>query len=246
MAKCPKCGYHLKPWDVKAECPKCSVNIPNYDWDGRLERDSIKAEEQFYMLYDFLNRFGYSFKGTKLRIARIPISVIPLLSFLLPLGRLKVLLPFIGEKEYTVNIVSVITNVFMKFDLASIPDFAKSEITGQAGMKFMLALVFMLLALLTLVVSFFFLMLNFRHFHSPGLFITNLFGCVFMLLSGRFWSSFISTMLEGTVDAVRGGGVSFGLYISAALFLISAVTNLIVARSKVELPETRVKDINKA
>ena len=90
MAKCPKCGVKLHIWDIKAECPKCGVNIANYDWENRLEQDAIEAEIAFAKLRDTLNRFKYSFVGTKLRIARIPISVLPLFSLLLPFGTMAV------------------------------------------------------------------------------------------------------------------------------------------------------------
>jgi hypothetical protein len=94
MARCPKCDRKLHIWDVKAECPGCGVNIANYDWENRLEQDAIEAEIAFAKLRETLKRFKYSFVGTKLRIARIPISVLPLFSFLLPLGTLAFSMPF--------------------------------------------------------------------------------------------------------------------------------------------------------
>lgn len=239
MAKCPKCGYSLKIWNVKAECPKCSVNIPNYDWERRLDEDAERAEAAFAKLHDTTNRLKYAFVGTRLRIARLPVSVIPLFSFLLPLGTLSVMLPFMGEKSYTVNIITLITNVFMKFDIGAMLDFAAAPSTSEAGLSLLLAVVMLVLSLATLIVSLFFLIFNFRHFHSLGLFFTNLFGAVFMALSGYFYSSFMAVMLDSTVTAVKGGGVSFGLFIGVALFLASSVVNLCVARSKVNLPPTK-------
>ena len=237
MAKCPKCGYSLKIWDVKAECPKCGVNIPNYDWENRLEQDSIKAEAAFAKLNNTLARLKYAFVGTKLRIARIPISVLPLFSFLLPLGTLSVSLPFMGDKDYTVNIITIIMNVFMKFDIGGMFGFATSDITGEAGMSFLLALVTFLLSMATLIVSLFFLIFNYKNLHSLGLFFTNLFGAIFMAASGYFYADFMDTMLSSTVTAVKDGGVAFGLFIGVALFLASSITNLCVAKSEVNLPE---------
>ena len=83
MAKCPQCGQKIKPWYVKAECPNCGVNMVNYNWEERLEEDSVRAEEAFRKLHINVAKMKYSFSGTKLRIARIPISVFPLFSFLL-------------------------------------------------------------------------------------------------------------------------------------------------------------------
>ena len=83
MAKCPKCGVKLHIWNIKAECPDCGVNIANYDWENRLEQDALEAEAAFAKMRITLAKFKYSFIGTKLRIARIPISVLPLLLRLL-------------------------------------------------------------------------------------------------------------------------------------------------------------------
>ena len=82
MAKCPQCGQKIKPWYVKAECPNCGVNMVNYNWEERLEEDSVRAETAFRKLHINVAKMKYSFAGTKLRIARIPISVFPLFSFL--------------------------------------------------------------------------------------------------------------------------------------------------------------------
>ena len=60
MAKCPHCGIKLHIWNVKAECPKCGVNIANYDWERRLEEDSVVAEAAFAKLHESMRRFKFS------------------------------------------------------------------------------------------------------------------------------------------------------------------------------------------
>ena len=42
--KCPNCGKTLHWYDFRAECKYCGANIPNYDWEGQLERDADIAE----------------------------------------------------------------------------------------------------------------------------------------------------------------------------------------------------------
>mgnify|MGYP000363541668 CR=1 FL=1 len=81
---CPNCGKKLHFWNVKAECSSCGVSIPNYNWQERLEEDSDKAEKQFAVFYKSLNRIAYSIWGTKLRIARLVLTFLPAIGFILP------------------------------------------------------------------------------------------------------------------------------------------------------------------
>ena len=86
---CPNCGKKLHIWDIKAECSACGVSIPNYNWQERLEEDNIKAEKQFASFYKTMNRIAYSIWGTKLRIARLVLTFLPAIGFILPWATLK-------------------------------------------------------------------------------------------------------------------------------------------------------------
>ena len=83
-SSCPNCGKKLHWYDVKAECSNCGVSIPNFNWEERLEADNELAERKFASFYRALNRIAYSICGTKLRIARIVLSVLPAIGFILP------------------------------------------------------------------------------------------------------------------------------------------------------------------
>ncbi len=86
---CPNCGKKLHFWNVKAECSNCGVSIPNINWEARLEEDNIRAEKQFAVFYRSLNRIAYSIWGTKLRIARLVLTFLPALGFILPWATIK-------------------------------------------------------------------------------------------------------------------------------------------------------------
>ncbi len=240
MARCPKCDRKLHIWDVKAECPGCGVNIANYDWENRLEQDAIEAEIAFAKLRETMRRFKYSFVGTKLRIARIPISVLPLFSLLLPFGTMAVSIPFCDEKV-TINAVTMVLNL-LNFDILGIFKAPGSEIIGDASLRFMLSIVFVLLAALSLLVSLVFLLLNFKKFNSKGLFVTNLFASLFMLASAYCFHDFSGMMEASTLaDAVQCGP-SWGIFVSAAIYLASSITNLVVSLQPVELPPVEEKE----
>ncbi len=247
MAKCPACGVKLHIWNIKAECPKCGVNIANYDWENRLEQDAKEAEIAFAKLHNTLNNFKYSFVGTKLRIARIPISVLPLLSFLLPLAVIDVSLPYYSSK-ITFNLITVVMGIINGFDIGSfvtgIFSGMGSEITGDSFKLFGASLILVVLSLLSLIVSLVFLLTNFKKFKSKGLFITNLLASAMMFASSFTFSKFSEIVADGAFAAHWQSAPQWGIYVSAGLFLVSAIVNLLVSLQKVNVPP--VKDKNAA
>ena len=240
MAKCPKCGVKLHIWDIKAECPKCGVNIANYDWENRLEQDSIQAEAAFAKLHETMRKFRYSFIGTKLRIARIPISVLPLFSFLLPLGSLAVSIPFYEDK-ITLNAISLVMN-FLNLDILGFLKLPASEIVGDAGLRIVLAFVLLVLSVLSLLVSLVFLLTNFKKFNSKGLFVTNLVASLMMLGSAFCFNQFSDMIAQTTLAEAVSASVGWGIFVSAGLFLASSITNLIVSLQPVNLPPEENKE----
>lgn len=235
MARCPKCDRKLHIWNVKAECPDCGVNIANYDWENRLEQDAIEAEIAFAKLRETLKKFKYSFVGTKLRIARIPISVLPLFSFLLPLGTLSVAIPFF-EDTFSLNAITIVMNL-LNFDILGILKAPGSEVIGDGALMLLLSLLLVVLSVLSLLVSLVFLLLNFKKFNSLGLCITNFVASMMMFASAFCFNSLSGMMAASTLADAVSCAPSWGVFVSGALFLVSSITNFIVSRQKVEIPE---------
>lgn len=235
MAKCPKCNRKLHIWNIKAECPDCGVNIANYDWENRLEQDAIEAEIAFAKLRESFKKFKYSFVGTKLRIARIPISVLPLFSFLLPLGTLSVAVPFFEEK-FSLNAITIVMNI-LNFDIGGILKGPSSAVIGDGALMFLLALLLVVLSALSLLVSLVFLMLNFKKFNSLGLGMTNLIASMMMFASAYCFNTLSDILASSTLADAVSCAPSWGVFVSGALFLASSITNFCVSRQKVVLPE---------
>lgn len=84
MANCPKCGEHLRMVDWKQHCPHCNCNIVLYDIQERLMQDADKAEVQHYHFQKKINRMKAAFVGSKLAIARIFTSLIPVAAIVVP------------------------------------------------------------------------------------------------------------------------------------------------------------------
>ncbi len=239
MARCPKCNRKLHIWNIKAECPDCGVNIANYDWENRLEQDAIEAEAAFAKLHETMRKFKYSFVGTKLRIARIPISVLPLFSFLLPLGTLAVSIPFC-EETFSLNAITIVMNI-LNFDIMGIFKAPGSAIIGDAALQFMLSLLLVVLSALSLLVSLVFLLLNFKKFNSKGLFITNLVASIMMFASAFCFNNLSSMMAASSLSDAVSCAPSWGVFVSGALFLASSITNLIVSLQPVNIPSEEEK-----
>ena len=84
MANCPKCGKHLRMVDWQQHCPHCKCNIVLYDIQERLMQDADKAEVQHYHFQKRINRMKAAFIGSKLAIARIFTSLIPVAAIVVP------------------------------------------------------------------------------------------------------------------------------------------------------------------
>lgn len=105
----------------------------------------------------------------------------------------------------------------------------------------MAAVALIFISLISLVtVSLGFLIANFKTLNSKGLFFTNLFAAGCMLASAFSFASFSASMQTSTVNAfsLKPG---YGLYVSAGLFLASAIINLFVANSKTDTDKLNEK-----
>ena len=126
---------------------------------------------------------------------------------------------------------------YQNFDIGGIFKAPSSAIIGDAALMFLLSLLLVVLSALSLLVSLVFLLLNFKKFNSLGLCLTNLVASI-MMFASAFCFNNLSGMMEASTfaDAVSCAP-SWGVFVSGALFLASSVTNFIVSRQKVVLPE---------
>jgi len=239
MAKCPNCGYKLRIWDISAECPKCKISIPNFDWVNRLEQDSIVATAANAKIKQTFANLQYAFVGTKVRIARLPLSILPLATFFLPLFTIHFNLPFF-DKVKSFNILSLL-GLTKTIDFGALSHYLSSPVLGGATVRFLLTIAFVFLSFLCLVpVGLFFLIRNFKSLQSKALFITNLVAGIMMIVSAVLFTGFTHLQQASTVNAFSGK-IGFGMYICIVSFFASSVINLVVAKSKVVMPEPKEK-----
>lgn len=111
MANCPKCNAHLKLTDWKQHCPHCGANVVIYDLQERLMQDADIAEVQYYHFQKKIDRLKASFIGSKLAIARIITSILPIGPLFLPIIKAVITAPF---EEYSGNISAM--NIYNSID----------------------------------------------------------------------------------------------------------------------------------
>lgn len=244
---CPNCGKKLHIWDVKAECTSCGASIPNYNWQARLEEDNVKAEKQFAAFYKTMNRIAYSIWGTKLRIARLVLTFIPAIGFILPWAVLKSdggsfdlsIISFSGNKslidffsDFFGNINLYITN--MKFE-----SFSGAVTLGVAGY-----ILFTLSALL-IVIAFF---LNIIKCKNPKTTSTIVFdilsiaasvaSVVCFTVGGSVSEDFVAYNFGSCAILNGSSSISWGYFVSLALLITAAAMNIAVAKAPAKSDET--------
>ncbi|MGN0523017.1 MAG: hypothetical protein ACI4IG_01960 [Eubacterium sp.] len=245
---CPNCGKKLHIYNIKAECSSCGVSIPNYNWEARLEEDNERAERKFLTFYKNLNRIAYSIWGTKLRIARIILSFVPIIGYIVPWAYIKS-----DAESLGFDVIGIFT------DGKSLIDLFKSFF-GNAGLYFtnmsyegysgpvtytMLSLLFMVLSLLLFVVAFFLIIFTFKHSKTKAMFIIDVIGVASAITSGVLFTVGMSSTADyigftlGDIPMYNAhGGIAWGYFVALALLLIATVVNFLVAKAPAKSDET--------
>lgn len=245
-AKCPNCGRVLKIYNVKAECPDCGVSIPNFNWEARLEEDSRIAEEKFAALYRTLNRLKFSVIGNNLRVARLIMSFIPAIGFILPWATVMSekatlsfdLLGIFTDGESTINFFGILFKNF-----ASILGTMSAEgFTGPVSFV-MLGFIFVLLSVVAIVVAFFLPFVRFKKSDTTAGWIADIISILFAAAGAVFF--FLSSskvagteFIIGSLEFVNASAsVLWGIFVYIILLAVAMVGNILVSKSPVESDE---------
>lgn len=239
MANCPNCGVHLKKTYWKPNCPNCNVNIFYHGMQERLENDVITAEISLNKMYAMLDRAKASYIGSKLAIARIILSLIPIGPLFLPLAKLAINVPFVSE-EFSINALTLY-NAVSTMDFGGLFGMLSSETMSLAVILFALSIVFIALGAVGSLVGFILLFLS----CSPKGIQRNLgfagsaLGCyilsgILFLVSG---SQFASVLGEGAFSA----SLSFGYPILILLAIAPIVINIMIKKNPIVVKSSAEK-----
>jgi len=106
LATCPKCNKKLRLRDWRPECPHCGTNVVYYNFEEQFYIDAKGAELDAAKIRVKWTRVKTAFIGSKLLVARLSLSILPIIAALLPLGKLSISLPLF-EKNIQLNIIGL-------------------------------------------------------------------------------------------------------------------------------------------
>ena len=239
-SSCPNCGKKLHWYDVKAECSNCGISIPNFNWEERLEADNELAERKFASFYRGLNRLAYSIWGTKLRIARIVLSVLPVIGFILPWATLKSDAESVGLDLFGMTCSKSLIDLFGDFfgnTNLYITNMGYEGFSGTLSFT-MYAVLCMVLSLLFAVIAFFLILILAKHSKTKAI---TVFEC--LSVASAVASAVCFTLGVKGAPAELGinfgsfpvynatGGVAWGFYVALALLLVAVCINAAVAKA---------------
>ena len=242
-SKCPACGGKLKLYHIKAECPYCKANIPNYNWEARLEEDSAVAEAKFASLYRKLNLLKYSVFGTKLRIARLIMSFIPAIGFILPWAHVESakdtlnfdLLGLFTDGTNTIKFFGILFK-----DIGGI----LSNLEG-AVLYIILGFLLMLLSVVVIVAAFFMPIIRFTKPKTNAAWITDFLSIILAVAAAAMFimagepAASAEYFNIGALEFVGGASAdaAWGLFVYVALLVVAMVGNLLVSRAEITSEE---------
>lgn len=239
-SSCPNCGKKLHWYDVKAECSNCGVSIPNFNWEERLEADNELAERKFASFYRGLNRIAYSIWGTKLRIARIVLSVLPAIGFILPWATIKSDAESVGLDLFGMtcnkSLIDLLKDFFGNMSLYT-TNMGYENFSGTLSFTMYSALL-MALSLLLAVIAFFLIFILAKHFKTKTL---TVFECLSVL--SAIGSAVCFTLGIKAAPSELGinfgsfpvynatGNVAWGFYVALVLLLVAVGINAAVSKA---------------
>ena len=145
----PACNRKLKLTDWRPNCPDCGTNILYYKMEERLLAEADQVELANATFQKKADRAKAAVKGNNWAIARLVLLVLPLLTLLLPLGRIVIEAPFVS-KTANLGIIGLV-DVLPKLNFDAILSMLGDPIMKAPYIWLLLALVglvFMVLAIL--------------------------------------------------------------------------------------------------
>ena len=227
MAKCPKCGRKLTLFDWKPNCPDCGVNLVYYGMEERLLDEADAAEAEHAKLQKRIDRLKASFIGSKLTVARIILTLLPIATLLLPLCTITYSGPFIEEVTKNIGLIEHI-NVITSLDIDALLTMVGSGIVGTSFIGYAGTLVCLLLSVVFIVISLLMLMLACSPKGNPRNITLNIITIALAVASPVFFNIFATNISAVFPDFVSGK-ISFGIFVYIAALALLLGINIIIA-----------------
>ena len=118
----------------------------------RRRRGADRAEFEHAANQPGMDRLKASTIGHPVAIIRLVLCILPLVATLAPMGKVVVSLPYFAETT-TINMISIVTKVFMALDIDHMFAMVGSEMVGSAYIGYLIALVGLVFVVLATIVN---------------------------------------------------------------------------------------------
>ena len=222
MSTCPKCQKKLKITDIGQSCPHCGVNMRFYNFDKTFVEEAKMSELSMANVHIKLRKFKAALIGSKLAVARLVLAFLPVISLLLPVGKISIDIPF-ASQEFPVSGLGIFT-VFSNGLLNLLISLMSAPVNGKAISYVMSVLGVYLVAALCAVLSLVFSILSFISIKKTARAIS-CFGVIGIICG--IASTILCTGIPQS--PVITGGVSFGVVAIVVLFGAVFAVNFIIS-----------------
>lgn len=233
-AFCPKCSYKLSMVDVKPECPVCGVNLVYYGMEETLKQEADRAEFEHACMQPRFDRLKAATIGSPLAIVRLVLSLLPLVATLLPMGKVIVNLPYYAE-TISVNLVTIITKVFMNLDVDQLFGVLGSNVAGTAYIFYLVAILGLAIALVVAIVNIVNLLFSCGKKGIKRNITTAVVGIVFTVIAQIGMIAWVS-MMNGAVPEIFSATVNplaaIGIVIA---FVAEIVVNVVYKKKNIQV-----------
>lgn len=229
LANCPKCDYKLKLTDWKPECPKCGTNVLYYNFEEQFYIDAKGAEIDAAKIRVKWTRVKTAFIGSKLLVARLSLSILPLIATLLSIGSFKIAIPLFEKNVSfsTIGLFSVFTDGTFNYLTALknsviVGEYARHTVNIFFGLSAVVGL-----ALLVLLFQF----LCFISIKKMTIVLTT---ASTLGIIAAVWSMFaVNNFSNAASSEIFTVGNGFGGYVIILSFAVILTLNFIIAKKGV-------------
>ena len=231
---CPKCGYKLSMIDIKPECPVCGINLVYYGMEESLNKEADRAEFEHAAGQPAMDRFKASTIGHPVAIIRLVLSLLPLVATLVPMGKVVVSLPFFQETT-SINIVSIVTKVFMALDFDHMLAMVDSALVGKGYIFYLVALVGFIAMAVTTLVNIGNVMFATTAKGIKRNITTSVVGAVFAIIASVGLAMWLSTVSAAVPEVFSGTFSVWGPLCVVLAFVLQIVINIVYKKMNIQV-----------
>lgn len=224
MAQCPKCGTHVKVYQMSPYCKKCGVHLMFASFEGQFQKDRRIAEMSMANFRYNMEKLKSAYISGKAQKMKIAATFFPLIALLIPLGSFSLATP-VYTSDISFNVIDLfvfpffMNGLFGKLDvLSSGPVFG--DVASALKTLIIVYAIMVVAAALILLLELFSFIGNKKTCIMTMIF--SVVGVIGSVLTKVFGSSLISAAEQtGSIVTVKTG---FLFIVTALLFVVPFIS----------------------